>query len=136
LDRDEEWLAEAEASARAEWICERTFRKRRVGERPALSGDVRTVVRARAVLARGLEAEFVERALRERRGEAADERVRRVLLDRVRTAPPRVDVEGTVVLLRPGVVIAEVGEVLRAQAVVGLEQEDAGVVGAVDRAVL
>src|SRR5439155_3107333 len=66
LDGDEEWLAEAVAAAEVEGG---------VGERPLLAadGEDRTVVRTGTILARELEAELVEEALRDRRGEAAEE---------------------------------------------------------------
>ena len=103
LDRDEERLAEAVALGEVEG---------RVGQRPALAGDVRSVVGARPVFFRELEAELVEQRRLQRRSQAADDSVRRVFLDGVCAASPRVDVERAVDLLRPGVVVAEVGDVL------------------------
>src|SRR5205823_3947515 len=99
-------------------------------------GDVRAVVRAGAVLAGKLEAELVE----QRAAPGADERsgagVRGVLLDGVRAASPRVDVEGAVFLLRPGVVVTQRGQIAIGDGPVGLGQQHARVIGALDRSVL
>ena len=126
LDRDEERFAEAIAFPKVE--CG-------VGQRPTLSGDQRTVVRTRAIFARVLRAKFVENVRAEDRDDLSAHGIRRIALDGVGAAAPRVDVERTVLLLRPCVVVAQREDVARARVPVGLEEGDARVVGALDRSV-
>ena len=59
-------IAEAVAAAEVE---------RGVGERPRLAGDVRAVVRTRAILARELEAQLVQHRAGQRRGQRAGDGV-------------------------------------------------------------
>src|SRR5439155_22499784 len=81
LDGDEERLSEAVAAAEVEGG---------IGERPLLAadGETRPGVRTGAILACALEAELVEKARRDRRGEPAEDRARRILPERLRAAPP------------------------------------------------
>ena len=126
-NRDEERLAEAVAAAEVEGG---------VGQRPVLAVDERAAVRTRPVLPGELETELVEDHRREARDERTAAGMRVVLLDRVRAAAPGVDVERPVLLLGPGVVVAQGQEVVGIELPVDLGQQHPRVVGAIDGAVL
>ena len=126
LHRDEERLAEAIAASEIE---------RGVGERAALAGDERPAIRTRAIFPRQLEAELVEQRVGEGAHQLTGHGMRRVALDRVGAAAPGVDVERPVLLIGVGVVVAQCRHVAGAGGPVGLQQQDARVVGAADGAV-
>ena len=127
LDRDEERHPEPVAAHEVE---------SGVRQRPRLTGDERAVVGTRPILARVLEAELVEHAARQRRRERPGHGVGEAPLHGVGAAAPRVDVECAVLLFAPGVVVTDAEQVRRVQLIVDLAQEHAGIVGAVNRAVL
>ena len=108
----------------------------RVREGPPGRGVDRAPVRARAILAGELEAQLVGRARRQQRDQAAVEGVGPVPLHGIGAPRPGVDVEGAVQLLGPGVVVLEGGGVAVREVPVDLGEEGAGVVGAVDGAVV
>ena len=96
-------------------------------------GNQRSLIQARPVFARHLHAEFVRQGVGQQRAQAPVDRVREVAFDPVCRGAPRIDVEGPVHLLRPGVVVLERGLVPIADIQVQLGQQGSRAVGAADR---
>jgi hypothetical protein len=97
---------------------------------------LRTVVAARPVFARPLEAEFVGQRIRELRVQRPVDRVREVLLDTVRAQPPGVDVERAVHLFGERVVVLQRSTVVVRQVEIELGDDGPVVVRTRDRAEL
>jgi len=106
-----------------------------IGERTVLTIDQRAVVGPRAILAGQLETELIVPARRQRRDQRTGNGVGGVLLLRVGAAAPGIDVEGAVLLLGPGVVVAQREQVVAIDMPVDLGEVDAGIIGAGDGSV-
>ena len=109
---------------------------RRIGKWARGSGVDRPVVRTRAILPGELEPELVDRVARQQRYQTAVESVRPIPFHCIRAARPRIHVKGAVFLLGPGVIVFEGGRVVFRQVVVDLGEKSAGVIGAVDGAIV
>ena len=139
VDRQEERQSDAEAVVEIHGnVRERPAAERgelRWTRQPAV-GHQGALVPARAILARPLDAQLVGEGVGEQRAQAAVDRVGAVALDAVGRCAPRVDVEGAVHLLGPGVVVLERCLVPAVEVQVQLGQQRAGVVRALYRSEL
>ena len=136
IDRQEERQSDPEAVREVhrdvgKRPAAQTLELRRAGR--ARPGQQRSLVPARPVLARPLDAQLVGERVGEQGAQAAVERVRLVSLDPVGRRPPGVDVEGAVHLLRPRVVVFDRGLVPAVQIQVHLGDQGPRVVGPPDR---